>query len=706
MPTPRFPKTRTNARDTKANTPLPQKDKALLYVENIVSDSEGNRTTWVENQAKFNKMRMRTKKTKTFPFIGCSNIKMPTAEIKVRKVKAAIFNTIFGIRPIVQATPPPSGSYDVALKIEKFLDHLIMERMSYLKKAIITIDQELEQGFYLNMPYWDLEITDRQEYFDRADFSMDEVLFMYDGNTTPEMIREFLINHYDIDMNEKVSDENESAIQDVVNRVHEGKPFSFFVQDIIKDQPEVDLVSPERCFVPSDAGFDPQTNHDMVIESYIPLKRLQVYAKHFGWDMKGVEHIGSYLGKKSDGAETQKETNKDAQEGIDRLNSVSNLVRIWTYLGWYDINNDGVEEKAIMYFAPDFNKTLKKQGLPFYNGKFNIVKFFYELRDDRWYAHRGLVEMMEDIIKEIDIQHNMKIDQQTIRNAPMYLYRAGQVNPNLIQCIPNQAIPVRGVGALRESVDVLNNTNPNVEYSYDKEQQILEGKLEELTGQTDYNLQSQINRRQPRTLGEVQLQAQNAQQVFSLDAGMHTEQFSELFNFIWDLWCQYGSDEYEFNYFGQNGWEKIKLSKEEVQGKYRITVRGNDRNTNPLVRLQKAEQILLAAKDPVLTQAGVITPPQMIESLKRFYQYLEVDNWESLVNLQWQPPQPPPSSAIIKPDFNGLTDGEQMQVIASAGVKPDVQGRMMAKQQELLEVHADHTHQMSKSNKKEETSGK
>ena len=67
-------------------------------------------------------------------------------------------------------------------------------------------------------------------------------------------------------------------------------------------------------------------------------------------------------------------------------------------------------------------------------------------------------------------------------------------------------------------------------------------------------------------------------------------QFTELVNFIWDLWCQYGTDEYEFNYFGENGWEKIKLTKEEIQGRYKISIRGNDKNTNPQERMQKAQQ--------------------------------------------------------------------------------------------------------------------
>lgn len=675
----------------KEKTQLPPKqDKIFEDIDKKYQDSVANRTTWLDKQVKFNKLRMRIKKSKTFPFVGCSNLRLPTAEIKIRKTKAKLYNILFGTSPIVQVVPPPSGNFETSLKIEKLLHHLICDVMKFKNKAVIAIDQELEQGFYILMPYWKLEITKREETFDIHELSDEEFTILYRmGQVTDDQKKELIVQIFDIDLDDRIADDNLAQVNKVLENLYTTKSFSFWVQDIITDHPEVDLVAPERCYVPPDSSFHPQDLPCAIVETFIPFNQLKTNAEFYGWDIEGVNDISFYLGKTVRDI-TQKEVNKDLQEGIDRLNGASSLVKIWTYLGWYDINNDGIDEKCLIYLAPDFKKTLKKQGLPFYSGKFNLIKIFYELTDNRWYAHRGIVELAEDLIKEIDTQHNQKIDQQTIRNAPMFLYRAGSVNPNLMQMIPNQWVPIRGVQPLRDSVDVLNNTNPNAEFSYIQEQQSLEAKLEELTGQLDYTLQSQINRRQPRTLGEVELQAQNVGEVFGLDAGMHIDQFSELFTFIWELWCQYGPDDYEFKYFGPQGYEDIRLTKEEIQGQYTITVRGNDRNTNPNVRIQKANQIILAATNPSFLQSGVVTAPQQIAALKRFYQYLEVDNWEELINLQWQPPQPPPPAAIVEPKFDELTDGEQAQVILSAGIQPDIQGRMMRKSQELNSEMREH----------------
>ena len=127
--------------------------------------------------------------------------------------------------------------------------------------------------------------------------------------------------------------------------------------------------------------------------------------------------------------------------------------------------------------------------------------------------------------------------------------------------------------------------------------------------------------------------------------------------------------------------ENIRLTKEEIQGKYKITVRGNDQNTNPQVRLQKAQAIMQASLNPIALQTGVITPQNLANAYKRFYQELEIPNWEELLNVQPQPPMAP-ASQIIQPSFKDLTDAEQAQVLAQAGIQPDPQGRELRKKSE------------------------
>ena len=109
----------------------------VSFVKNKIDDSRELTSTWEASNVKWYKMRYRIKKKKNFPFVGCSNIRMPTIETKIRKLKAALVNVLFGIRPIIQCVPSESGEWKTAYKIEKFLDHLLMDVINIKPKSIL-----------------------------------------------------------------------------------------------------------------------------------------------------------------------------------------------------------------------------------------------------------------------------------------------------------------------------------------------------------------------------------------------------------------------------------------------------------------------------------------------------------------------------------------------------------------------------------------
>lgn len=659
-------------------------DEIIEYIKDNLSDSIDNTGAYAQKQERFYRLRMRLRdKVKTFPFDGASDLRQPTADVKIRKAKAAVHNLIFGVRPVVQAIPGPNGNLEKAHKIEKFLDHLIMDVMKASNKCLIAIDQTFEKGMYFIKPYWKTESTTRLETLKAEDFKVEEIMMMVDPDVPEDMKIEALKTHLEADMSDRVVKDNGDALDGILKKILNGETeISVTLWDEIYDAPAIGLVSPEFLFVPTNTPFDIQESEFICHEYCLPLRVVKANVEK-GWEIDDVEDLKEYSSY-DDRALTG--FLKDRREGIERLRK-SQDVKIYEIRGWYDLNGDGYPEKCIFTYFPDFNRVVRKISLPFKSGRWDFVKSVWEVLDDRFYASRGIVEMIEDIIKEIDIQHMQKIDQQTIRNNPMFVYRVGMVNPNLVKFMPNQAIPVKGTLDLKNVVDVVNANNPNVEFSYEKEEQILLGRCEELLGQMDFSLHNQINKREPRTLGEVNLQQQNMNNTFSMDASVFTNTFSELFTWIYELWCQYGKDEVEFAYFGiDNKSETIKLTREEIQG-YKIAVRGNDQNTNPQVRIQKAQAILQGVLNPVALQTGVVTPPQIVEGYKEYYQQLGVDNWERFVNVQpTPPPQPGQGPQPINPKFDDLEEGEQAQVLAKHGIKFDAEGRALRRQVELQEI--------------------
>ena len=642
-------------------------------IEDAIHDSD----IWRFANEKYHKLRMRIKKTKVFPFYGCANLRMPTVETKLRKLKSNLVKLIFGTRPIVQAVPSPGGNLQTAEKIEKWVDHLIMDIMNFKPKGVIAIDQCIEKGFYLLKPHWRVETTTRIEEFSLDELSLDEAMQLYSLNSTEDSIKQGIIQKFDIDMHDLVAEHNEKEIDRAIEIIQSGgTDIKMDIEDVLYNAPDGALVNPEFFYVSNSSGWNPQDLRMGTHEFYIPYDQVKRNVEQKGWSQEAVDQITWFKTQERDNTT---ELLKDTREGVERVNNPDQLVKIWETYEYYDLNGDGFQEKCLFTFAPEFKLTLRKITLPMENGKIPLIKIVNELIDDRWYSHRGLPELVEDLVKEIDTQHNQKLDSQTWRNTPMWTYRAGVVNPNLIKPVPGQAIPRHDI----DDLTMMQNTNLNVDFSYEKEQMILETKIDELVGQIDFSLQSMINKRQPRTLGEVDAHVTSSQMVFSLDAEMFAMGFSEFFTYIWELWCQYGDDETEFAYFGPNGWEQIRLSKEEVQGKYKIMVRGNDQNFNPQVKQQKAGAILNATMDERALKLGITNSQNAYNAYKRFYQAMGIQNWEEYITNPAQTPPLPPPPAQVKIDMEDLTDQEKAQVKQQQNIKPDVQGMKIKKQEEV-----------------------
>ena len=633
-------------------------------------DAEGSRGTWESDITDWYKLRIREKKEKNYPFPGCSNIRLPTLDVKIKKLKSQIRNGVLGVRPVVQAVPTPGGNYETADKIEKFLDHLIMDKIGYESKFIITADQALEIGFFLNKPYWCLEIIDRKHKIDISDIPLEEARAILSEEANSEDLVDYFAEYLSIDKHKYVWVENYEALKKAVDKFIGGQ---FVVEvktrDVVKNQPDVALIHPRKCYVRNDSGFDIQTHDNVVVEMWLSRNELEMMSINSGWDISKIDFT-------LESAEVNDELDavKDSKEGIDSYNETGRI-RVWEGQGYID------GKKQTVITAPDFSATLKECPILLPSGEYNLVKFFHELREDRWYHHRGLPEILEDLVKEIDVQHMQKIDRQTIVNSPMFLYRAGFINPGTTQFTFGQGIPVNGMQPLNDVFAPINQYNQAADFSYDREQQVLKSDIDEYTGQIDFTLSQQLNRREPRTAEEVQAQSSASAMVASLDLSIFRNSFEKLANMIWELWCEYGDDEYEFEYFGPSYKETIKLNKEEIQGKYKIKVRANDENTNPQTKAAKAQAILQAVMTPLAWQTGIMTPQNLFNAYKRYFQELGIPNAEELYTIPQ--PQEPGVPDKTMPKFEDLEEMEQAQVLTKLGIQPNVPQRVADKNREI-----------------------
>lgn len=659
-------------KENKENVGEKTEEKVVSVIKDWLETAENDSGTWRDRQDKWYRLRMRVKTKKTKPFKGCSNLRMPTLDTAHKKLGASVINGIFSVRPVVQVIPTPGGSEDQAVAIEKFLDHLIMDVIKIKPIATMAVDQSLQNGFELMKPYWNIKVYTRTIEFDVTELSEDELTIILDPSTPKEIIMQALATRFEIDTSTLVIKENIESVREVMDAILAGKEKVVVkFRDVIKNHPDVSIVPSAKLMVPQSTEVDPQSAQYLIHEFFIDYNTFVQNVENKGWSRSALDTIDYSRNLDL----TQAEVTRSQREGIELVTN-KNLIRIWECYCYWDLNGDGKEEKCIITISPDFDLKLRSIEIPFKSYKFPFVKLYYELTSNGWYSHRGLPELLEDLVKEIDTQHMQRIDSQTLRNSPMFLFRAGQIKGKSKNFGFGRGIPVSGHNQLNDTIAPFNATNTNAEFSYKDEQQILESKIAELIGQVDFSLQSQINRRQPRTADEVQMHVQSASVSNSLVISQYRQQFEELFNWIYELWCQFGDDQYEFNYFGPNKLERIKIDREAIQGKYTIKVRANDNNSNPQINQQKASLVLQDTYTAF--SAGLAGPEAVLEARKQAMIEMGIENWERFITPP-QPRQPQPPIQPIVIQMSDLTDAERAQVLHGIGVVPDVNGRVVNK---------------------------
>ena len=307
-------------------------------IKKMVTDSIGATTAWEQKTLKYHKMRMRVKKTKSFPFVGCANLRMPTIETKLRKLKAALANVIFGIRPVVQVIPNPDTSWATAIKIEKFIDHLIMDVIKLKNNCIIAIDQAIEKGFYVIKPYWKVNIVKRIEELSIYDISLEEGMWLMSKDRTEDEIAQVIGQRLEADMNKWVAKDNQDELLKGAREILSGKEsIKLSLQDVVCNYPDIALCEPEKIYVPTDSGFDPQSASWIIHEFSLPIETIKVNGLVKGWDLQAIDDIEN---SKNKDTPRNIDVDKDLREGITQMEKTGK-VRIWEFYGFYDINNDG-----------------------------------------------------------------------------------------------------------------------------------------------------------------------------------------------------------------------------------------------------------------------------------------------------------------------------------------------------------------------------
>ncbi len=325
----------------------PIKDKDDLYSElyGMVEEAKNNSSTWADKANNYYRLRMRQKKTKVFPFPGCSNLRLPTIETAIRKAKSGLLALYTNVKPRVMVVPQGQQNIQQANKIEQFLDWLAEVKIKMLSKLAITTDLMLQHGISLVKVIWRMEDVTHIEEVNLEDLSVEEVTMIFDAQVSDEQLIQFAIQKFNVDTSETVMSDNIEALTKGIQEIRAGeKKVKIKLRDELYNAPDIVPCDPTYIYVPTDAGIDIQSLRFIAHEYLEPYNCLKYKAENGIIDKSAVDDIDLY---RDINIKDEKNVNftKDIREGIDRINNPSKMVKVIDLYTYYDLDNDGIEEK-------------------------------------------------------------------------------------------------------------------------------------------------------------------------------------------------------------------------------------------------------------------------------------------------------------------------------------------------------------------------
>jgi len=555
----------------------------ITDLKEAIEEAETARETWKSRQDRWYKKRYGIRPKKTFPWPGCSNLHLPLTDKTIRKLKPAYVGLVSGVKPV--CTFEPVGPEDVpeTYQHEAFFDWLLRVKMKIFKPTVALIDKMLEKGFSIAKVIWAYEGRPYTETITISEL--------------PRVLQEY-INHpmtTDIDIMDilfaklNLNREDPDDYKKVAKAVAEfriGKDEIKIQLEDVYDSPKLLVRDARNIVVPADTTDLEKASWICDKSIWVTPNELRIAAKNGKYNSSVVEEI---IEKKKGTKLNQSKTNKVAdtletvmeqKEGVYQY-SDSELINLWEIYCYWAKSEKGIAQKCVFTICPDYEEPLRFIPFPYDHGEWPFVKIPFEYNNERYYSPRGIPEMIDPLQTALVVQHNQKIDRQTISNAPWIKYIPGLISPQNAKFIPGQATPVPRMDA----IDVIKI--PEYQFSFEREEQILKTWAEQYMGDPDFGQASQL---QPITGARTKYEVQSIQslqaQIHSLDARIFQDAMSKIYKQIWALWWQFGPDTIWTRVTGQPRPKAV--TKEDIKGQFDIIPNGKVSNTNPVLEAQKA----------------------------------------------------------------------------------------------------------------------
>lgn len=583
-------------------------DDALNFVDKVAKyavEEKNKRTTWEQRIDGLTKKRYGIRSKKNFPWVGAANFILPQIDTDINRIKPAYINMAFGVAPIVTYQPFGPEDIEPAKKRELLFDWRMRTQVDFFKPYCLGIDYLLNNGFMLFKTGWKFELTYYCKKLNLSDLPQQvlEALYMpeVDDNTLGRIIAEEMLPDTSLQ-------ENIDEIVRIIGEFRSGKTeFEFnFVEksvntaNVIALNPRTDVIFPVDCCDIQDASFI-EHRYTMSKSKIKSLMKSGKFKKYSDDEIKGWTGATDYDNSTADYLKSVRDgTTANYFDDEDEIV----LCEVDT---WYDVNDDGVDERVrICYPLNNPRQVLYFIENPYDHGQFPYVVVRRELNDAEIISSRGIAQLDDDFQTGISTLFNQDIDAGTISTTPTIVARKNSVkNLNNLRYVPGQVVETEN-----GSADYQVTQNPNLGQSARfANMQYLKAWANDRVGNMQAAISSSNN-----TPGSTQVGTKTAKEVMAISAMasqntamdllVFQDQMKDLYYQLDSLFYQFGDD---YEEMAITGSKPMRVSRQEIQGKFNIVPNGKVNDADPTSRSQQSQALLqMLAGNPYIRQDVLI----------------------------------------------------------------------------------------------------
>jgi hypothetical protein len=532
------------------------------YLQSKVLEDENDNQDWVKKAKYYWRRRLAQEfRRPTHPWPNSSDIVMPLMDMLIDKNKTSFTNVIWGQQLIVKFLPRSPDSVQTARNAQLFMNWFLQHQCEDLyEETDLGADRLLQYGHCVFKVFWEHRTKTFSNFIHRDQLPLryrmvtvanmseedaDKIALLTGGRQVPITRREFdgmaskirrvVLGDFDLDDTEPIDKIAADKIMKFLrNPKDTGDVIQIRKRAVDYSWPKMVSVHPFDLVLPGGTRkleHAPRITHKMRFTE----EQIEQMARDRNWEEDAVSAILEGKPGVFRNAITTQDIYAGVKEYSEILEEENDKYEIWETQCFYDLDNDGHKERTVWVYSPN-NKdtTLESYELELEGNSNGYVKIDFERVSEGYHDSRGIPEKVDDLDVETTVQHRNKLNRMDIANAPMLKVRAGsRINPNNIRYIPGETVNVIS------QQDIEPIVWPNIDVSYDREEQILRAWAEQYIGGTDFGISGPNSLQDPRTAQEIRAIESNRQNIMSTRVRAFQRKMNQVWNMMWDLMMQY-----------------------------------------------------------------------------------------------------------------------------------------------------------------------